>query len=1276
VVKADNADNLNLGSSWVGGVPPTSSDVAVWDSTVTAANTVALGANTNWAGIAIANPGGLVTVSAGNTLSLGASGVDLSQATYGLTLACPSVLLASQTWSVSNELTLTASGAISGTGALTKTGNGVLWLGTANTYSGGTINNGGALRANAGGVFGSGGVTNLDGSTLRMNTSTTLNSVMNFLGTVTIDLNNFGGNQGLNGAWSGSGTVNFINQDSSASRVFTMGGGGTGGGNMSQFTGSVSLGTNTGVFRFNDGGSSQNTGNSSASFDLGTGTATFYTRNRNAAVHMGALFGGPNTRITHGSSSSGISVYSIGGKNVPCLFEGTISDGATASTGVAITKVGTSILTLTGTNRNIGTTTINAGVLQIGNGGIVGQLGSGAIVNNATLVYNRSDNINVPNPISGSGNLVQFGSAILTFDGTNTSSGSLVISNGTVAVGLSGSILCPISLAASSAVFDVSANTAYLLASPLSGNGSVNGILTAGSGANIRPGGNGAAATMTFNTGLSLAGGVILNMDLSDDPSGTTKANDRIAITGDLTLANANSIVIGKLDPTLPAGTYRLITYTGNLIGDLSSLSTGNPYYTLQNPAGAIDLVVASTRPATNLTWVGNASLNDWDSVTANWLNGSLADIFLSGDSSFFTDVGSANPIVNVPGVVTPARTIVNSTANYQFTGIGNIAGTSSLIKSNAGTLTVQTTNDYSGPTLVYGGALEAYCVANGSAPSSLGAANSSPTNFVLNGTTFRFLGSSSATDRGITFDGAAATIDLPTTDVTLALNGSLVSTGALVKTGPGTLRIDIANTYTGGTVLSNGVLALGSDDANSLEANSGVGPTNSPVTFHGGTLHLYGFNGSTTPNYRTFFNPLVVPAGQTGTLGLWPRGPGNSGANSGLRSSLTGAGTLNLIVNYVRDNIDGDWSAFTGRINVMPKNASGDEFRINNNYGYASATIYLNDNVLMDRVTTANSTVNIGELGGSSLAVIGQGNLSAAASTWSVGWLNTTSTFAGTLANDVSLTKVGTGTLNLSGASTHTGSTIVSNGVLALIPGTGGDGSIAASTLISIAAGAYLDVTALGNPLLILNGTQMLQGTGTLRGSADCSGAGTIAPGMPTGTLTVNTAVNLAGGVALMRLNRDATPNCGKLYSPNITLGGTLMVTNAGGRLQVGDTFDLFDGTLSGSFSSIVLPGYYTWDTSQVEVNGTIRVTGVAAGPSISSVDYSTLPGGIITFNATNGAPNGAVSVLTSTDVGLPLTGWTNVASGTFDFEGNLTGLPVTVDPTEARRFYLLQAF
>ena len=50
VLKANNTSNLNLPASWVSGATPTSGDVAVWDSTVTAPNAVALGASEAAAG--------------------------------------------------------------------------------------------------------------------------------------------------------------------------------------------------------------------------------------------------------------------------------------------------------------------------------------------------------------------------------------------------------------------------------------------------------------------------------------------------------------------------------------------------------------------------------------------------------------------------------------------------------------------------------------------------------------------------------------------------------------------------------------------------------------------------------------------------------------------------------------------------------------------------------------------------------------------------------------------------------------------------------------------------------------------------------------------------------------------------------------------------------------------------------------------------------------------------------------------------------------------------
>src|SRR5262245_32022834 len=99
-IKANNANNLIDPASWVGGVVPTDTDVGVWNNTVAGANTTALGGSTNWAGIRIANPGGLVTVTPGNTLTLGASGIDMSAASQDLTLSNNVTVNAAQNWTI------------------------------------------------------------------------------------------------------------------------------------------------------------------------------------------------------------------------------------------------------------------------------------------------------------------------------------------------------------------------------------------------------------------------------------------------------------------------------------------------------------------------------------------------------------------------------------------------------------------------------------------------------------------------------------------------------------------------------------------------------------------------------------------------------------------------------------------------------------------------------------------------------------------------------------------------------------------------------------------------------------------------------------------------------------------------------------------------------------------------------------------------------------------------------------------------------------------------
>ena len=143
--KANNTTNLDQTGSWTLGVVPGSGDVAVWDDTVTAANTTALGSNLSWQGIRIGGTTrtGLVTINAGNTLTLGNAGIDMSTAPRNLSMYNGITVGASQDWTVGSGRTLyfeSSGGNVLSGGAgveLTKKGAGILQTSqTTSTFNG------------------------------------------------------------------------------------------------------------------------------------------------------------------------------------------------------------------------------------------------------------------------------------------------------------------------------------------------------------------------------------------------------------------------------------------------------------------------------------------------------------------------------------------------------------------------------------------------------------------------------------------------------------------------------------------------------------------------------------------------------------------------------------------------------------------------------------------------------------------------------------------------------------------------------------------------------------------------------------------------------------------------------------------------------------------------------------------------------------------------------------------------------------------------------------
>ena len=159
--KANNNNHLELGASWVMGVAPGSADRAVWDATLTTpANcTNTLGVGTSWNGIVLKNPSAPVVLNGNTTLTNGAAGIDLGNATVNLTVDCGTIDLATnQIWNVPSGIILTTGssgspGAVNspnnGNFVVTKVGGGV-WTtsGTTDNGSTGIIINGGTVNLN------------------------------------------------------------------------------------------------------------------------------------------------------------------------------------------------------------------------------------------------------------------------------------------------------------------------------------------------------------------------------------------------------------------------------------------------------------------------------------------------------------------------------------------------------------------------------------------------------------------------------------------------------------------------------------------------------------------------------------------------------------------------------------------------------------------------------------------------------------------------------------------------------------------------------------------------------------------------------------------------------------------------------------------------------------------------------------------------------------------------------------------------------------------------
>jgi hypothetical protein len=183
-----------------------------------------------------------------------------------------------------------------------------------------------------------------------------------------------------------------------------------------------------------------------------------------------------------------------------------------------------------------------------------------------------------------------------------------------------------------------------------------------------------------------------------------------------------------------------------------------------------------------------------------------------------------------------------------------------------------------------------------------------------------------------------------------------------------------------------------------------------------------------------------------------------------------------------------------------------------------------------------------------------------------------------------------------------------------------------------------------------------------------------TLSPGLSVGALTVTNAVVLQG-TTFMELNKAAGTNDVLSGAASITYGGTLSLTNLAGTLAAGDSFKLFYAkNYGGSFSNLtpIIPALNLgWNTNMLASDGALRI--VSAPTPRPRIVSCALGGSSVLMNGTNGVPGWRYIVLMQTNLALPPSAWTPVATNYFDAAGNFS-CATPIDPQLPVCFYLLE--
>ena len=1142
-----------------------------------AATTVNISAGTLTLGSADRLADGATVSLTGGTLAVGGfndavGGVSL---TSGSITGSGGVLTSTTTYSVASG---SVSAILGGTVGLTKTTGGTVTLSGVNTYTGATTISAGTLALSGSGALSDSSAVNVNGATGVFDISC-ISGAGETIGS-------------LAGVVSSSvvlGAKNLTAGGDGTNTVFAGGISGTGSLTKAG-TGTLTLNSANGY----SGLTTVSAGILNIQNATGLGTTAAGTSVSNGATLQlqGGITVGAEALTLNGGAAAGESgaLVNVSGTN---SFGGAITVAASSS----ISATGGSVLNLTGGLDKNGTVlTFNGGgTINVSTVGI-----SGAAANSDLVVDGVTVNLDVANTYNGptfirntgtlnanvAGALPTATRTALTFDGAGTS--ILTLGADQVVASLTAASAGTITLNTNTLTIGTAAGSTTFAGSV----GGTGGLTKDGASTQILSNSNGYTGATTISAGtLTLSGSGALSDSSAVNITGATGIFDISGISaggetiGSLAGVTSSSVVLGA--KTLTAGGDGTdTTFAGVLSGTGGSLTkTGVGTLTLNGTNtfdGVMTLSAGTLRAESDAAALGAGTLA---------LNGGTLELVNDGDLSY-----GRNTTVGGNTKITVDR--VSSSATNTTMTLGTLSiGTNTLTIERGGNITSTSLGSVTfGDTTLTGNAtvilsnrntltLDNVGESGGSRSLALDGTGGTGTTVILNGTG-TYTGGTSI--NGVTLRGTAAN-SFGNGDITSSGNSTLELRNAN-SAASNTLNVNTAgavtlnlrnNTDNTSFAMSQINVEAGRTlvvDVDRVNAGGGSGNTlvlNAPVDFAGtGTLRLSNGNDyntvidsagggiTTTSGTLTINMSNSTTSGHTGTVEI--KDVISGGANLTLSGTTDFTGTLILsaantytgTTNITRQA----GSTQLGINDAIPRGAGKGNFTMSPANG--TATLDLNG---------FNQTVNGFSSSNAGNSVID--NTAGGTSTLTIGDDNSGGTFRGTIQNTggaISLTKIGTAGVTLTGTNTYTGATLVSAGTLVV------NGSIANSSLTTV------------------NGN--LRGIGTV-GDILLNSGGIIDAASPTtaGTLSTGTITIVDG-----RLQFDIG-GAGAGQYDQLNASGTIDLGAGGSAAKlVLDAISGYNATLNDAFTLVSndLVDAITGEFAKVTTAGTNVVT-------ISGVDY-----------------------------------------------------------------------